>query len=322
MLMAIIRLMRPGDWVKNVFVLPALVFALPTVAFSAEARAAGVPDLLPMIGATFLAFLAFCLMASGFYAINDVVDAPKDRLHPVKRHRPVASGEIPPGVAATFGGILVIAAPIVGLMVNSSLAWVLLLYALLQASYNLGLKRVMLVDVVAVALGFALRATAGAVAIEVQISIWLALCVFFLCVYLGFIKRLCDLASAEAQGKSEWKSPAGYDDRGELNWLLGVGAVLAIVTYLMYTLSEHAWSLFGSRALGLALLSPLVMIAIHRFYRRAWYGFSDSPLDALRHDRVVLVTVVLFSAGVLATLYVPIVGQTLDKLFIHIVQPM
>lgn len=87
MLMAIIRLMRPGDWVKNVFVLPALVFALPTVAFSAEARAAGVPDLLPMIGATFLAFLAFCLMASGFYAINDVVDAPKDRLHPVKRHR-------------------------------------------------------------------------------------------------------------------------------------------------------------------------------------------------------------------------------------------
>ena len=89
---------------------------------------------------------------------------------------------------------------------------------------RLGLKRVMLVDVVTVALGFALRAAAGAVAIDVRISPWLVLCVFFLCLYLGFIKRLCDLTSAEARGKGQWRSDAGYDDRAELNWLLGVSA--------------------------------------------------------------------------------------------------
>jgi 4-hydroxybenzoate polyprenyltransferase len=192
---------------------------------------------------------------------------------------------------------------------------VLLAYALLQLSYNFGVKRVMLVDVVAVASGFALRATAGAVAINVQISVWLLLCVFFLCLYLGFIKRLCDLASAEAAGDGTWKSPAGYDDRNEINWLLGVSAVVALVTYLMYALSDHAWALFGARTTGFAILSPLVLITIHRFYRRASLGTSDSPLAALRDDRVVQLSIALFGIGVLATLYVPQVEAILARVF-------
>ena len=171
----------------------------------------------------------------------------------------------------------------------------------------------MLVDVVAVAAGFALRATAGAVAIDVRISVWLLLCVFFLCLYLGFVKRLCDLASATAAGCRDWKSPAGYDDRNELNWLLGVSAVLAIVTYLMYSLSEHAWALFGPRSIGFALLSPLVMITIHR---RASRGTSDSPLAALLEDRVVIVSVALFAAGVLMSLYVPFMRDIFEHIFV------
>ena len=309
MIAPLIRLMRPGDWVKNVFVFPALVFSLPSLLAERQ-------PIAPLAVNTALAFLAFCLLASGSYAINDVVDAPKDRRHPIKRRRPVASGAIAPSAAVVLGVILIAAALVLGGAVNRLLIATLLAYALLQACYNLGIKRVMLVDVVALATGFALRATAGAVAIEVQISVWLLLCVFFLCLYLGFIKRLCDLCSAAAAGDSQWKSPAGYDDRIELNWLLGVSAVLAIVTYLMYALSDHAWELFGSRSIGFALLSPVVMITIHRFYRRGSRGTSDSPLAALIEDRVVLICVLLFTAGVLVSLYVPFVQQVFDHVFV------
>ncbi len=308
MLMPLIRLMRPGDWIKNVFVLPAIVF------WAAGSWGEPMGD---KIVATACAFAAFCLISSGFYAINDVLDARRDRDHPVKRRRPVASGEVLPGVAIGLGLALIAAALVVAALVNRPLVANLLAYGVVQLLYNLGIKRVMLVDVVAVATGFALRATAGAVAIEVQISAWLVLCVFFLCLYLGFIKRMCDLVSAETGGARDgWKSPAGYDDRAELDWLLVVSAVVAIVTYLMYAFSEHAHILFGPRATGFAMLSPLVMIAIHRFYRRARRGASDSPLAALREDRVVLATVALFAAGVLATLYVPFVKQVLERLFI------
>jgi 4-hydroxybenzoate polyprenyltransferase len=304
----LVRLMRPGDWVKNVFVLPALVFSL------SSPRPEGFSLVTPIVD-TALAFVAFCLIASGFYAINDVFDAEKDRLHPVKRRRPVASGAVSRRAALALGIGLIAGSAVLAALVNKALVLTLVAYAALQLSYNGGVKRVMLVDVVAVAAGFALRATAGAVAISVQISVWLLLCVFFLCLYLGFIKRLCDLASAAAEEDGTWRSPAGYDDRSELNWLLGVSAVVAIVTYLMYALSPHAWTLFGAKSFGFALLSPLVMITIHRFYRRASRGTSDSPLAALLEDRVVLASVVLFSAGVVVTLYVPFVERILERVF-------
>ena len=303
----LITLMRPGDWVKNVFVLIAPVFSL--AAFRGEQE-----PVLPVIADALLAVVAFCCLASGFYALIDVFDAEKDRRHPVKRQRPVASGAVTAPRAVALGVGLIVLAFAVATTVNLALMATLLAYALLQVSYNLGIKRVMLVDVIAIAAGFGLRAMAGAVAIDVKISVWLLLCVFFLCLYLGFIKRLCDLASATAGG-SDWTSPAGYDDRDEISWLLAVSAVVAIVTYLMYALSEHARSLFGSRAIGFALLSPLVMITIHRFYRRASRGMSDSPLTALREDRVVLSTILLFGAGVLATLYVPQVASILARVF-------
>ncbi len=297
------RLMRPADWVKNVFVLPALVFSVRLTEVAA-------------VVSTVLTFAAFCLLASGFYALNDALDAKPDRTHPVKRQRPVASGAVSGRAAIVLGAVLIALGLAGGYFVNLSVGVTLTLYAVMQVAYNGLLKRVLLVDVVTLAVGFGLRAAAGAVAIEVQISIWLLLCVFFLCLYLGFVKRLCDIASAQRAGDGDWKSPAGYDSASELNWLLGVSAVLAVVTYLMYALSGHAQTLFGSRSLGFALLSPLVLIAIHRFYRRASTGTSDSALAALRDDRGVLVSVVLYGAGVIATLYLPFVGDILEKLFV------
>lgn len=301
------RLMRPGDWIKNVFILPALIFSLPRLLGSAR------DSLATELGATALTVIAFSLLASGFYAINDTVDAPRDRLHPVKRRRPVAAGEIAPGRALTFGAILGAAGLAFGFAAGAAVGVVLIVYAVLQVLYNLRLKRVPIVDASVVSFGFALRAAAGALAINVQVSVWLLLCVYFLCLFLAFTKRLCDIASARAAGDARWRSPAGYDDAAELNWLLGVSGIPAVMTYLMYALSGHAAALFGVRAVGLSLLVPFVLMAMHRFYRRALLGLSDSPLDALKSDRVVLCSVALYAIGTIVMLFAPGVDDVLSS---------
>lgn len=299
----LIQLMRPTDWLKNVLVFAALVFREKLLDPTAAVQAA-------------LAFVAFCLMSSGFYAINDAADAEQDRLHPIKRKRPVASGAISARSAVWFGVALVVPGVALGFAVAPLLGTVCLLYVLVQVLYNARLKRVLLVDVVAIAIGFVLRAAAGAAAIDIRISMWLALCVFFLCLYLGFIKRLSDLASAEARNETQWKPPAGYSDRHQLSWMLAVSAALAVMTYLMYALSEHVEQLFGARSLGFPVLSPLVIIVFYRFYLRADRGYSDRPIDALIEDRAIRASVILFAVGVVASLYLPVVGRALGRYFI------
>jgi decaprenyl-phosphate phosphoribosyltransferase len=309
---AILRLMRPGDWTKNSFVLLAFVFW--------AANAVRLQDGGDLVAAkawlAFLAFAAFCLVSSGFYCLNDAIDAGKDRAHPVKCRRPVASGAVSVPAAVAIGLGLVVGALAVASLANGGLVVAVALYGGIQVAYNLGLKRVAFVDVTTIATGFALRAAAGAVAIDVRISVWLVLCVFFLCLYLGFIKRTCDLVSAERAG-SAWRSPAGYHGRAELEWLLGVSAVLTAMMYLSYTLSDHAFAAFGSRATGLALLTPLVLVAIHRFWRRAHEGSSDSPLDALRGDRVVLAAIAGFTALLGVVLFSPDAERILDRVFLQ-----
>ena len=310
MMLSILRLLRPGDWIKNIFVLVPLVFWLP-----GAGRASAV-DVANKGGAAALAFVAFCLAASGWYAINDALDAKEDRLHVVKRRRPVASGAIRPGVAIAIGIVLAGASIAVASAAGAGVSWVIGAYLCLQVLYNAGLKRVPFVDVATIASGFCLRAIGGAVAISVPVSIWLLLCVFFLTTYLGFIKRTCDLESAARDSGSTWKQRAQYGDPAELNWLLSVSGGLTVLMYLMYTLSAHANSLFGARAMGLAILSPLVLTVVHRFYRRAMAGLSDSPLAALLGDRIVGCASLAFALGVWGSLYSPAVEDLLKRLLL------
>ena len=303
-----LRLMRPADWVKNVFILPALVFSLPTLPVEgrSDVAAAWIADTLVVIA-------AFSLLASGFYAINDALDVERDRLHPRKRRRPIASGRISPGAGVRFGLVLVAVGIVLGFLVDAAVGSVLVAYLLLQLLYNGGFKRIAIVDAVVLATGFAMRATVGAFAIDRTVSTWLLGCVFFLTLYLAFIKRMCDLAAAREEG-SDWTSPAGYDDRFELNWLLGMSGVTVVLCWVLYTLSPHAESLFGIRAAGLALLTPFVVIVVHRFYRRANEGARDSPVAAVREDPVISVALGLFVAGLFACLYVPGADDLLGRL--------
>ncbi|MSQ91264.1 MAG: hypothetical protein EXS01_07735 [Phycisphaerales bacterium] len=304
----ILRLIRPGDWIKNVFVLVPLIFWLP-----GAGRGIDNAVLHEKLIAASLAFAAFCLAASGWYAINDLLDAREDSQHPVKRGRPVASGQIKPMTALCTGLALMALALIVAGQVNRASAGVVIAYLILQAAYNLGLKRLIFVDATTIATGFCLRAIGGALAIAVSISIWLILCVFFLTLYLAFIKRQCDLASAGRAVNSKWKPRAQYGDAAELTWLLSVSGGLTVLMYLMYTLSAHAQGIFGGRALGLALLTPLVLIVVHRFYRRAMQGLSDSPLDAIRSDPIVAAALGAFGLGVYLVLYVPAIEDALRQ---------
>ncbi len=312
MLPAPLKLLRPGDWVKNVFVLVPLVFWL-----AGDGR--GEADAATQVMQALLTAVAFSLAGSGFYAVNDALDAEEDRRHPVKRRRPVASGAIAPGTAAAIGAALVLASLAIAWWVRPAVLAVVGAYVALQVGYNAKLKRVRLVDVATVATGFVLRAIAGALAIGIEVSTWLVVVVFALTLFLGFVKRLGDLRAAEfARARGEdtgWKPRAGYDSAEDLNWLLAVTGSVTMMAYLVYALSDHARGIFGVRATGFALLAPLVFVVIHRMYLRANLGKADSPVAAVIADRGARAATALFAVGVLAALFWPPAAEALDAVF-------
>jgi 4-hydroxybenzoate polyprenyltransferase len=312
MLPPLLKLLRPADWVKNVFVLVPAVFWLAGDPASREGGSQ------PLVLA-FLAAVAFSAAGSGFYAINDALDAQEDRAHPVKCRRPVASGAISPRTAVAVGVGLEAIALGLAWWIRPGVFAVLVAYVVAQVAYNARLKRVRLVDVVTVASGFVLRAIAGALAIGIAVSAWLVVVVFAFTLFLGFVKRLGDLRAAELQAAaghgSGWKPRAGYDSAEDLNWLLAVTGTAAMMSYVVYALSAHAREIFGIRAVGFALLSPLVFIVVHRLYLRANLGKADSPVTAILADRSALLSTVLFVAGVLAALYWPPAAAALGTVF-------
>jgi 4-hydroxybenzoate polyprenyltransferase len=312
MLPPLLKLLRPGDWAKNVFVLVPLVFWL-----AGDGR--GEADAATQVMQAVLTAVAFSLAGSGFYAINDALDAEEDRRHPVKRRRPVASGAIAPGTAAGIGAALVAASLALAWWVRPAVLAVVGTYVALQVAYNAKLKRVRLVDVSTVATGFVLRAIAGALAIGIEVSTWLVVVVFALTLFLGFVKRLGDLRAAElarARGEgADWRPRAGYDSAEDLNWLLAVTGSVTMMAYLVYSLSDHARGIFGVRATGFALLAPLVFVVIHRMYLRANLGKADSPVGAVVADKGARAATVLFVSGVLAVLFWPPAAEALDAVF-------
>lgn len=300
----ILRLLRPGDWTKNVFVLLPAFFWMASLG-----RDASMEEWHEVLLGTALGFLAFCLAASGWYCVNDALDAEEDRLHPVKQRRPVASGAVTRSTAMVLGAVLVAASVGAAAAASRAAALVMVVYIGLQVAYNLRLKRTVYVDVATIAVGFCLRAVEGAVAAAIPISAWLLICAFFLTLFLGLVKRVCDMHAG-----GEWQQRAGYGDPRELDWLLGIAATVTLLAYLMYTTSEHAKTLYGVRAYGLAFLSPLVLLALQRFHRRALQGLSDSPLAALREDPWIRVAVLGWAIGAGLVLFWTPVAPILSRL--------
>ncbi len=286
----LVRLARPSHWIKNLFVFAALVFARK------------VADPGAWI-ATLEAFAAFCLASSGVYALNDVLDRKEDARHPVKCGRPVASGAVGVGTAVGFGLLLMVAAIILSFAVRQPFSLMIGAYLVLMFGYLLGLKRVAILDVLILAVGFVIRAYAGGVAIDVVVSHWLLLCTLTLSLFLGFAKREGERvalgAAASETRPMEWGL---YTQRG-LEHMMTVSATLALVTYMLYTVSERTVEeVVGHHWMFITVLP--VLYAVFRFYGRAITGQVAGPVEMVRRDPAFVLALLVWVAMVALVLFV------------------
>src|SRR6188474_1463364 len=213
--------MRPRQWTKNLLLFAGIIFAAQLGDPSRWAAAVA-------------AFVAYCAASSAAYLVNDVRDAASDRLHPVKRTRPVASGRVSPGVAlGTAVGLALLALVVAAVLGPASLACMAAFLGL-QGAYSLRLKSVELLDVLTIAALFVLRAAAGAIAVDVRISPWLLVCTFLLALFLGLAKRRAELRlDVDAR-----PALAGYS-ADVLDRLLTIVALVTVVVYTAYTIVAY-----------------------------------------------------------------------------------
>ena len=271
---ALVAALRPRQWTKNLLLFAGIVFAdeLGDGTRWVEAIAA---------------FVAYCAASSAAYLVNDVRDAAADRLHPVKRGRPVASGRVSSAAAlATAAALALFALGLSAALGPGSLACMASFLAL-QAAYSLGLKSVELLDVLAIALLFVLRAAAGAIAVDVRISPWLLVCTFLLALFLALAKRRAELGLG---GVGARPALAGYS-AGVLDRLLEVVAGTTVVVYAAYTVSAYD-------SLLLVATVPLVAFGLVRYLRLLrTQGLGEEPEAVLVTDLPILATVAVWAAA-------------------------
>ncbi len=216
----LIRALRPVQWSKNLLVFAALLFSLNVFEFAKFAQAVG-------------AFVVFCAVSSAVYLLNDVRDRDMDAHHPVKRTRPIAAGQVTPGTALSLSAALGVGGVAAAYLIDPELALVVSAYLALMIAYSYGLKRVVLLDVIMISIGFVLRAAAGAVAIDVPISPWLYICSMLLALMLGFGKRrheLLMLRDAASQHRANLGRLFGAASRPNHcgDFIVGGGGVLGL----------------------------------------------------------------------------------------------
>lgn len=293
MLKHFIQLARPHQWVKNTAVFVGPLFAL---------KLGDVPALWD----TIITFAAFCLVSSGSYAINDAIDRQADALHPHKRYRPVASGAVSVPSAMIFAGVLVIAG--VGLVRWCHLpplaSCIVAGYFVLILAYSLALKRRPILDVIILAIGFVLRAVAGAVAVGVMISPWLIVCTFTLCMFLGFGKRRCELAAFESveEAGTHRQTLLRYSPE-LLNHLISVSAGIAVITFLLYTMDRTPEFMPPFRKDYLLYTLPLVAYGLFRYAMLIEFGNRAGPTEIIIKDVPLLMTIGLWGFIALAIVW-------------------
>lgn len=284
--LVLVRLLRVKQWTKNAVVFAAFVFALGDRNQDLDAWE---------LWKVCLAALAFSLVSSAVYIFNDLRDAPQDRLHPIKRHRPIAAGTVNPGLAVGIAAALLAAGLGGAWRLGVDLLAVVGAYLALQVAYTLGLKRLALVDVVVIAIGFVLRALAGAVVIHVVISPWLLLCALLLALFLGLCKRRHEKVNLAGQGTRE--SLGSYDER-LLDLLISMMGGASLVCYSIYTLWPETVAKFGTPWLGATI--PFVVFGLFRYmdlvYRQEK---GDRPEQILLTDLPLMADVVLYGIAVL-----------------------
>lgn len=292
MLRAAVKSMRPHQWVKNIFVAAPLIFA----------RLVGEPR---AVSRTVAAFGIFCLLSSTVYLINDLVDVEKDRAHPVKRRRPIASGALPTPVARGLAVGLGVASLACAAALGPGHAFVAaaVAYLALNLFYSLGLKKIAFVDVACLSGCFLLRVVGGALAIPVAPSRWLLLCTLLLSALLGFGKRAHELRVAGSQDDARaQRDVLRRYDLATLRRLMTALGVLTTLTYLAYTRSNHALHVLRVQLIWTV---PFVAFGIFRFnWITSRQADAESPTDSMMRDPLFVMNLALYGASVLVLLYV------------------
>jgi 4-hydroxybenzoate polyprenyltransferase len=280
--------LRPQQWVKNGFVFAALIFSRSITDWHRNARVAA--------GA-----VLFCLISSAVYLLNDILDAPEDRKHPLKRLRPLASGRLGLGTASL--------AAIVLALVSLGGAWVLdhtffiivATYGLINALYSFALKRVVLLDVFVIGAGFVLRVVSGGVIIHVEISPWLVVCTTLLALFLALSKRRHELVILGKEA-GDHRAILSHYSPYFLDQLIGIVTASTVMSYALYTLSSDVQVKFPGKRLELTI--PFVLFGIFRYLHLMHQNEEGgNPTRLFLSDPVLLSVVLFWAASVIFIIY-------------------
>ena len=288
MIRAVLVSLRPHQWTKNLLVFAALAFSKHLFEPEAFFR-------------TLLAFLVFCGLSGSVYLVNDLVDLPRDRLHPRKSLRPLARGALSVGVGRTIAGILGLAGLGLSLLLGPPFALVAFLYLLLNVAYTFRLKKIVILDVLAISMGFVLRAAAGALAISVRLSDWLIVCTLLLALFLALSKRRHELTSLSDAAPDHRPILAEYSPY-LLDQMISVVTASCLMAYAFYTMAPETVEKY--RTDRLAWTIPFVLYGIFRYlYLVHQKDQGGSPTDLLLTDRPLLVDVGLWALSVVVIVY-------------------
>jgi 4-hydroxybenzoate polyprenyltransferase len=280
----VLRLLRPRQWTKNVLLFAALVFAEKLFVPEALVRAC-------------LAFVCFCLASSSGYVVNDLVDAPRDREHPEKRNRPIASGQVGRQPALLLAVGLTAGALALGAALGAPFLAAVLVYLALTHFYSFVGKNVAILDVMLVAAGFVIRAVAGALAIPVPWSDWFVLCTLFLALFIALSKRRAELLRAGEAASRARPVLAAYTP-ATLAAFTATSMAAALITYALYVhavFEKYPW-------LGLTL--PFVMFGLFRYQLLVeTRGLGEKPEDVIFEDHAFQICLAGFAVVALAALY-------------------
>jgi 4-hydroxybenzoate polyprenyltransferase len=278
-----LRLARPKQWTKNGFVLAGVVFAEEALVVSSLAKA-------------LLAFVAFCALSGAVYAANDVLDVEEDRKHPLKRFRPVASGEVSLRSAMVFAAVLAALGLALGFAVDPGVGLAGVAYLTLQAVYTSVLKHTAILDVMSISAGFVIRALAGVAAVESPISPWLIVCTALLTLFLGFSKRRHEIASLGDGASIHRKNLRDYSVP-LLDEMMNIMISATIIAYVLYTFFEYEnYYMMAS--------IPFVVYGVFRYMLLVHRNGGGNPDTLLLRDRPLQVALLLWLVVVGTVIYI------------------
>lgn len=299
MILEVARSMRAYQWTKNLVIFAGLVFTLKVLD-------------PPFVVAAVAGFFAFSLAVSGVYLLNDVLDVERDRLHPDKKTRPVASGKLSAAAATAWSAVLLTLGLAGCFLLGPRFGASAVAYVALTLAYSIFFKHVVLLDVVAIALGFVLRAAAGVELMRdrahagpetIELSPWLLVCAFFLALFLAIGKRRHELAVLEGDASRHRAALGGYNEK-LLDQLVAVVTGATVLAYSVYTIAPETLAKFEGRPIYLTI--PFVLYGIFRYlYLMYAQDKGGNPSEHLLRDRATLVNVILWATVVILILTWP-----------------